>query len=422
MTHSFDPGVPSPDLHELSTPLPDGLGGPLSEPHRFQERVSVCDSTLREGDQAPGVAMTTSDKVVIAQALAQAGVDEIEAGIPAGSQSEREALAAIVELGLPAAVSAWCRATWGDIDAAVATGVNRVHICVPVSDQLMRVKLRQSRQQVADRLRGCVTYALDAGLAVSVGFEDASRADDHFVAQLAGRLSPLGVSRFRFADTVGMLDPFTTFDRCAALVAAVPAQWELHAHDDLGLASANTLAALRAGFGWANTTVLGTGDRAGVAAFEELVMIVRRITGQDFDVDATALSRLAQLVSEVTGRPIPAGKAVVGSAAFAHEAGIHVAAVLQDPASYEPFDPSQVGASRRIVLGKHSGRAALRHVLAQEGLDAEEADLAEVLNLVRQRAQDGKQEIGRQEVAGLLAGLRTAHADSRPTLQYRKGA
>lgn len=367
--------------------------------------------------------MGTGDKVAVARALAAAGVDEIEAGIAAAGRPEREALAAIVELDLPSTVSAWCRADTGDVDAAAATGVEQVHVCVPVSDKLIQVKLRQDRRQVAERLHACVAYAREAGLDVSVGFEDASRADDRFVATLAAGLVPLGVTRFRFADTVGLLDPFTTFDRCSALVEQVPAQWELHAHDDLGLAGANTLASLRAGFGWANTTVLGTGDRAGVTAFEEMVMTVRQVTGQRIGADPTALAGLARLVSAATGRPVPPGKAVVGSAAFSHEAGIHVAAVLVDPASYELFDPSSVGGHRRIVLGKHSGRAALRHVLTQEGLDADEADLAEVLDLVRQRAQDGKREIGRQELASLLAESKSALPEEPTSVPlYSKGA
>jgi homocitrate synthase NifV len=365
--------------------------------------VRFCDTTLRDGEQAAGVAFTADEKVAIARALDAVGVDVIEAGVPAMGVAEREALARLAGLGLSAQVSAWCRADPGDVAAAAACGVDEAHVCVPVSDLHLGGRLGRDRAWARRRALACVAEAHERGLAVTVGFEDASRADDDFVAALATELAAAGARRLRWADTVGVLEPVGAGARLAALAAAVPAEWEIHAHDDFGLATANTLAALRAGFGWASTTVTGLGERAGNAALEEVAMALRHLYGEPVRLDTSGFAALAGLVANAARRPLPVGKAVVGAGAFAHEAGIHVAGVLKAPPTYEPYDPGEVGARRRLVVGKHAGRASLRDALARCGIDAAGDSLSAALEAVRERSVTAKRALGADEIAEIYA-------------------
>ena len=374
--------------------------------------VRFCDTTLRDGEQASGVAFSAAEKVAIARALDAAGVDLIEAGVPAMGRAEQETITRIARLGLTARVSAWCRADPADVVAAAASGAAVVHICVPVSEGHLVTRLGRDRGWARSRVAAAVATALDRGLEVSVGFEDASRADDSFVIDLAGELVTAGVGRFRWADTVSRLEPVGAVERLARFVAAVPADWEIHAHNDFGLATANTLAALRAGFGWASTTVGGLGERAGNAPLEEVAMALRHLYHRPVRLDATRFTALAALVAGAARRPVAPGKAVVGSAAFAHEAGLHVAGVLKEPGTYEPYDPAEVGASRRIVVGKHAGRASLRLALHASGIEPDEATLPRLLDRVRGRAAAVKRPLSRREVVDLYTEVSVTAANA----------
>lgn len=363
--------------------------------------VEYCDTTLRDGEQAPGVAFTVEEKLAIANALDGIGVQLIEAGIPAMGKSEQASLRMLTESGLRAGIVAWCRATRADVDAAIASGVDMVHVSAPVSDLHLGQKLGRDRAWATAALTGCVEYATDHGLVVSVGFEDASRADDAFVADLAGRLAELGVRRIRWADTVGQQEPFGLAARMSALVAKVDVQWEIHAHDDFGLATANTLAAVLAGCHWASTTVVGLGERAGNAALEEVVMALECLHGIDSGLRTRGFRSLACLVSKASRRPLPVGKAVVGKSAFAHESGIHVHGLLKAPRTYEPFDPDAVGARRRMVLGKHAGKASLRHALKLQGIVPDDGVMDVLLDRLRQAAGVLKRPLRAKEIRDL---------------------
>lgn len=368
------------------------------------------------------MAFTTKEKLGIAKALDAAGVHSIEAGVPAMGAAEQEALRRIGQAGLRAEIVAWCRATHADVEAARKCGITRVHMTIPVSDLQLERKLGRSRDWAVQRIRECVLAASDRGLQASVGFEDASRADDGFVIDVAGQLRDLGAVRLRWADTVGVLEPFTGYERLCRLVRAVPGPWEIHAHDDFGLATANTLAAVRAGFSWASTTVAGLGERAGNAALEEVAMGLRHLLGADPGLDTTGFRVLARMVARAARRPLPTGKAVVGRWVFAHESGVHVDGVLKAAANYEPYDPAEVGARRRLVVGKHSGRAGLRHVLAQSGIEADADQLGPLLDRVRTQASELKRPLRPQEVRDLfqcavaqVPGLSRPHKEETPT-------
>lgn len=321
--------------------------------------MHICDCTLREGEQAAGVSFSPEEKLAVAVALDEAGVDQVEVGVPASGSAEARAAELVLAAGLRARVSTWNRCRREDVEASLACGARLLHVCLPVSDRHLARKLGWDRARALRELERVLGHARARGAEVTVGLEDASRADAGFVLAAARHAVALGALRVRLSDTVGVLDPLRAFALAARLLAA-GVEVEVHAHDDLGLATANTLAALQAGAAWASATVLGLGERAGTAPLEEVVMAARVALGRPVRVDPGRLAALAELVARLARRPIPPGKAVVGAAAFTHRSGIHVDGVLKDPSLYEPFPPETVGGRRRFAIGKGAGRAARR--------------------------------------------------------------
>jgi homocitrate synthase NifV len=351
--------------------------------------IIIDDTTLRDGEQTAGVVFSRREKITIARMLDSIGVREIECGIPAMGDEERQDIKALVDLGLGARLLTWNRALIPEIKASIACGVGAVDISLSVSDQMIAHKLRTDRAAVKEQLKVALGFAKEHNLYVSVGGEDAGRADLNFLVELMEITRSLGGDRFRFCDTLGMMDPFTMFDKISYLRRAVPeVEIEVHTHNDLGMATANAIAGIKAGARFVNTTINGLGERAGNAALEEVVMALRHACGLESGIDSHRFREMSLFVAKASHRPLPVSKPVVGERVYSHESGLHADGIIKDPRNYEGFNPAEVGMARSIVVGKHSGASGLIQRYEAMGITIDRRR-AEPL-LVRARAMAGK--------------------------------
>ena len=349
--------------------------------------VQLLDTTLRDGEQAPGVSLTPEEKADIARALDRASVGFIEAGSACTGTGERETIRRVTSLDLDATVTSFCRGLERDVDLALDCDVDGVNLVVPASDRHIEGKVGTTRAENVERTRELVDYAAGHGLWVEVIGEDGSRADLDYLEELLGAALDAGADRICYADTVGHASPETTHEYVSRLAELGPVS--THTHDDLGLAMTNAYVSLRAGADMVHATVNGIGERAGNVALEEVAIALHHC----YDVrscDLEELYDLAQLVANYTGVALPPNKAVVGENAFAHESGIHTDGTLKDESMYEPYEPETVGRERRLVLGKHAGRAGVKAALDEHDVVVTDDELTAVVERVKNLGDRGK--------------------------------
>ncbi|WP_242493433.1 homocitrate synthase/isopropylmalate synthase family protein, partial [Haloarcula hispanica] len=349
--------------------------------------VQFLDTTLRDGEQAPGVSLTPDDKADIARSLDAARIDVIEAGSACTGPGERETISRVAGLDLDGTVTSFCRGIRNDIDLALDCGVDGINLVVPASDKHVEQKVGTSKSENVDNTVELVEYAVDHGLWVEVIGEDGSRADLDYLEELLGAAVEAGADRICWADTVGHATPDRALECVSRLSDLGPVS--THTHDDLGLAVTNALVSIAAGADLVHGTINGIGERAGNVALEEVAIAL----DHGYGVESMALPEvydLAQLIANRTGIPLAPNKAVVGENAFTHESGIHTDGTLKDDSMYEPYPPEKVGRERRLALGKHAGRAGVEAALDEHDVEVTDDQLSEIVSRVKEIGDRGK--------------------------------
>ncbi|AET65288.1 homocitrate synthase family protein [Methanothrix harundinacea] len=365
--------------------------------------IEVCDVTLRDGEQMPGVVFRPDEKIDIAIKLDEVGVEIIEAGFPVVSEAEMRAVRDVSNLGLDSKISVLSRSVPKDVDAALACDVDMVSVFIATSDLHLKYKLHMTCEEAIKSALETVEYAKDHGLIVRFSAEDATRTEFNLLKRLYKKAEECRADYVSIADTVGIMNPRTVYFLVREIKKVVKIPICMHCHDDLGLALANTLAAAEAGAKQLHTTVNGIGERSGNTPLEELMVALRVHYSVD-RYDTTKLTDLSKLVQSYSGVMMPKNKAVVGDNAFAHESGIHVAAVLEEPRTYELYSPEMVGSARRIIIGKHTGARALKYITKKMGYDLKRDEICLLAERVK-RCSEFKRPISCDELRKLIHDL-----------------
>ena len=354
------------------------------------KRIRIFDTTLRDGEQTPGVSLTADDKIEIARQLSQLGVDVIEAGFPSSSDGEKKVVRDIAKANLNPEICALSRATKGDIDAAIDCDVDLIHVFIPTSPVQMKYAVNLTPEQVLSAAVDSIQYVKKHGVKCEFSPMDATRSEMPFLKQVCKAAQEAGMDSLNVPDTVGIMIPKTTIKLIEELKTVVNVPISIHCHDDFGMAVANSLAAVEAGAVQVHVAINGLGERAGNASLEEVVMALHMIYKYQTNVQTKLLYSTSRMVATLTGIPVQANKAIVGENAFAHESGIHTRGVTEKPLTFEPIKPELVGRKRKLVAGKLAGTRGIKAELEEIGINPSEEQLKEIVQRVKALGNKGK--------------------------------
>ncbi len=372
------------------------------------EKIIINDTTLRDGEQTAGIVFSASEKILIAKMLGETGADEIEAGIAVMGGHEKKAIKEINELGLKAKIVGWNRAKMEDIYSSLDIGLKVIHISIPVSQIHMEYKLKKDFQYIKTSLIDILKILNKEGVQYSVGGEDSSRAEENTIIEIIKIAKEEGAYKYRYSDTVGMLNPLKTFENIKKLTSLFKdIIIEIHTHNDFGMASANSVSALKAGAGSLSGSISGIGERAGNCALEEVIAYFNFIENKKIKFDLIKAKNLAKLIAKITKRPMPVSKPIFGKNIFYHEAGIHTDGILKNPINYEAYPPEYVGAERKLLIGKHSGSAAIKYKLNKMGLQINNEDVKNILDIVKAESVKLKRCLSDKEVESIYNDYKT---------------
>jgi homocitrate synthase NifV len=332
----------------------------------------IIDSTLRDGEQAPGVVFTLEEKLRIAALLEDCGVKEVEVGTPAMGEDEVRVIREIVQAGFHFDKLCWARAKEFDIEESTKTGANRINISFSVSD-IQLSAMGRNTDWVMKQIRPMIAFARQRFDFVAIGTQDASRANRDFLDEFIASCLAEGVERIRLADTVGILNPFSTAQLFSSVSEKFPfVDFEFHGHNDLGMATANSVAALLSGAQSVSATINGLGERAGNACLEEVAAAMKISSGIETGIHLANIQEICRFVAKASSKPIPPSKPIVGEMVCRHESGIHCRSLLKDELAYQPFLSSEIGKSTEMVIGRHSGGRTIKHFLEKQQINVNE--------------------------------------------------
>jgi 2-isopropylmalate synthase len=356
------------------------------------DEARIFDTTLRDGEQSPRTSFSYDDKREIAAVLDDMGTHVIEAGFPVNSDAEFEAVRDIADAARNSTVCGLARVVEKDVEAAIDSGVDLVHVFVSTSDVQLQDSMHATREEAKQAAVESVERVAEAGIECMFSPMDATRTDESFLIDVVQAADEAGADWVNIPDTCGVATPRRFYDMVEQVVDAIHARVDVHTHDDFGLAAANALSGYEAGASQSQVSVNGIGERAGNAAYEEVVMALESLYDVDTNIDTTRITELSRMVEEQSDIPVPANKPVVGRNAFSHESGIHAAGVIENSDTFEPgvMTPEMVGAERELVLGKHTGQHSVRERLMDAGFDPTEEEVREVTRRVKDYGAEKK--------------------------------